>query len=244
MKKIAQTSPTPTPWLLLRIWGLIGLQSFGGGASTLFLIQHEFIDHYGWMTQEEFTRFWNLCLMTPGINLIAVTVLIGRKLGGFRGVLTSLVGLLLPSAAITCLLTAGFQLVEHSRIVQAMLRGVIPATGGIMLLVGLRFAVPLFKQGRAEGLLKLCVSLLLIAAVCVAIILFQITVPLVLVSAAIVGVIFFSAAQTPTNDDHHLPLPASSSETDGTEDNRTNAVQTGGQIDGNTEATGGRTAMT
>jgi chromate transporter len=184
----------PSAWLLLRIWGTIGLQSFGGGASTLFLIQHEFMDKRNWLTQEEFNRLWSLCLMTPGINIIAVTVLIGRKLGGFRGIVASLVGLLLPSAAITCLLTAGFQVVENSHIVQAILRGVIPATGGIMLLVGMRFAVPLLKQGRVDGLLKLSISLAIIAGVAVTIIVFKIMIPLVLLCAALVGIAFFSAA--------------------------------------------------
>jgi len=184
----------PNAWLLLRIWGAIGLQSFGGGASTLFLIQHEFMDKRDWLTQEEFNRLWSLCLMTPGINIIAVTILIGRKLSGFWGVVASLAGLLLPSAAITCLLTAGFQLVEHSRAVQAIVQGVIPATGGIMLLVGMRFAVPLLKRGRVDGLPKLAVSLAIIAGVAVTIIVFKITIPLVLLCAALVGIVFFSSA--------------------------------------------------
>jgi chromate transporter len=194
MQKVARVFPQPTFWLLFRIWGSIGLQSFGGGASTLFLIQQEFIDRRNWLTQEEFNHLWNLCLMTPGINLVAVTVLIGRKLGGFAGIIASLVGLLLPSATITCLLTAGFRLVENSRIVQAILQGVIPATGGIMLFVGLRFAMPLLKQGRAEGWLKLSVSLVLIALVVGAILIFKITIPLVLLFAALVGIACFSAA--------------------------------------------------
>lgn len=203
MQKIERIFPKPTFWLLFRIWGSIGLQSFGGGASTLFLIQHEFIDKRNWLTQEEFNHLWNLCLMTPGINLIAVTILIGHKLGGFGGVIASLVGLLLPSATITCLLTAGFRLVENSRIVQAILQGVIPATGGIMLFVGLRFAVPLLKQGRADGWLKLSISLVLIALVASIIIIFKITIPLVLLFAALVGIVCFSAA--PLSSSPSLP---------------------------------------
>src|SRR5579872_25031 len=196
-KSVIQPAQQPGAWLLLRIWGRIGLQSFGGGASTLFLIQHEFMDKRDWLTQEEFSHLWSLCLMTPGINIIAVTVLIGRKLSGFRGIIASLVGLLLPSAAITCLLTAGFRLVENSHVVQAILQGVIPATGGIMLLVGMRFAVPLLKQGRLDSLLKLCISLVIIAGVAVTIIVFKITIPLVLLFAALVGVAFFSSAAQP-----------------------------------------------
>ncbi len=205
----------PNAWLLLRIWGTIGLQSFGGGASTLFLIQHEFMDKRSWLTQEEFNHLWSLCLMTPGINIIAVTVLIGRKLGGFRGIVASLVGLLLPSAAITCLLTAGFKLVENSHVVQAILQGVIPATGGIMLLVGVRFAVPLLKQGRVDGLLKLSISLVIIAGVAVTIIAFKITIPLVLLFAALVGIAFFSSAPSsllPPSSLSQLPESTSAEE--------------------------------
>src|ERR1051326_3891465 len=95
-------NPYPGTWKLFRIWTGIGLQSFGGGASTTLLIQRAFIDKYGWLTLEEFAHLWNLCIFTPGINLVALTVLIGRKLGGVRGIVASLAGMLLPSALITC----------------------------------------------------------------------------------------------------------------------------------------------
>src|SRR5947209_2752722 len=104
--------PRPSKWLLFRIWASVGLQSFGGGASTQFLIQRAFIERHRWLSMEEYTRLWSLCILTPGINLVALTILIGRKLGGAWGIVISLAGLLLPSAIITCLLTAGFKTVE------------------------------------------------------------------------------------------------------------------------------------
>jgi chromate transporter len=110
----------PGAWKLLSIWGKIGLQSFGGGATTTLLIQRNFIDIHHWMTMEDFTQYWNLCVFTPGINLVALTILIGRKLAGTRGIIASLVGLLLPSAFITCLLTAGFQLILCKHYVQGL----------------------------------------------------------------------------------------------------------------------------
>ncbi len=183
----------PSAWHLLRIWAAIGLQSFGGGASTTFLIQHAFIDTYGWLTMEEFTGLWSLCVFTPGINLVALTVLIGRKLGGTRGIAVSLVGLLLPSAAITCLLAAGFKLVQNNSIVQAVLRGVIPATAGVMLLVGLRFAQPQFSLAREEGLLSLGISAVIILACFTAIALFQLSVIPVLLCAALAGMLAFTS---------------------------------------------------
>src|SRR5260221_460639 len=183
--------PRPTHWQLFRIWAGIGLQSFGGGASTTLLIQRAFIDKYNFITIEDFTHYWALCILTPGINLVGLTILIGRRLGGVWGIVASLGGLLLPSAVITCLLTAGFTAVEPQPVIQAMLKGVIPATAGIMLLVGWNFARPLFQQGWNEGKLKLVFSLLFITVTVVAVIIFKVTVVLGFVGAALVGASVF-----------------------------------------------------
>jgi len=182
----------PGKWQLFRIWASVGLQSFGGGASTTFLIQRTFIEKHKWLSMQEFTQLWNLCILTPGINLVALTILIGRKLGGAWGIAISLAGLLLPSALITCLLTVGFKSVEHLAAVQAILRGVVPATGGIMLLVGLNFALPLIRRGYKEGVLYLLVSIVLIIACALAVILLKLSVIVVVLGAVFLGALFFA----------------------------------------------------
>lgn len=189
--------PRPTIWQLLRIWAGIGLQSFGGGASTTFLIQRTFIEKHKWLTMEEFLHLWNLCLLTPGINLIALTVLLGKKLGGTWGIVASLAGMLLPSAAITCLLAALFQQIEHVAAVQAVLRGVVPATGGVMLLVGLNFALPLIRKGYKEGTLYLLGSSAIMIACAVAVIFLKLSVVVVIVGAVFLGPFFFSPRPAP-----------------------------------------------
>src|SRR5258708_1255157 len=184
--------PRPGTWQLFRIWAGIGLQSFGGGASTTFLIQRAFIEKHRWVSIEEFMRFWNLCLLTPGINLIALTILIGKKIGGTRGIFASLAGLLLPSAIITCLLAALFKQIESVAAVQAVLRGVIPATGAIMLLVGLNFARPLVVKSYKAGIPYLLASGLLIIICALAVILLKLSVIVVILAAAFLGMFFFS----------------------------------------------------
>ncbi len=138
----------PGKWQLFRIWASIGLQSFGGGASTTFLIQRAFIENHRWLSMEEFIRLWNLCILTPGINHVAA--------------------------------------------VQAVLRGVIPATGGIMLLVGLNFALPLIRRDYKEGVLYLLASSVLIIACALAVILLKLSVIIVLLAAVLLGALFFS----------------------------------------------------
>ena len=184
--------PRPGIWQLFLIWASIGLQSFGGGASTTFLIQRAFIEKHRWLSMEEFMHLWNLCLLTPGINLVALTVLIGKKLGRTWGIVASLAGLLLPSATITCLLAAIFKQIEHVAAVQAVLRGVIPATGGIMLLVGLNFALPLIRRGYKEGAFYLLASSVLIITCALAVILLKLSVIIVVLGAVFLGALFFS----------------------------------------------------
>jgi chromate transporter len=189
--------PGPSKWQLFRIWASVGLQSFGGGASTTFLIQRAFIQKHRWLSMEEFMHLWNLCILTPGINLVALTVLIGKKLGGTWGIVVSLAGMLLPSAVITCLLAAIFKQIEQVAAVQAVLRGVIPATGGIMLLVGLNFALPLIRRGYKEGVLYLLASSVLTLACALTVILLKLSVIVVILGAAFLGALFFSSRSAP-----------------------------------------------
>src|SRR5215467_2229452 len=192
-----QTKPKAGLWPLLRIWMSIGLQSFGGGASTTFLIQRAFIEKHKWLSMEEFSYLWNLCVLTPGINLVALTVLIGKKMGGTWGIAISLAGMLLPSAAITCLLAAIFLQVENIAAVQAVFRGIIPATGGIMLVVGLNFALPLIRKGYKEGIFFLLISGVITFACAFAVIFLKLSVIFVILGAACLGSLIFSSKSTP-----------------------------------------------
>ncbi len=195
MENSLKQLPRPGIWQLFRLWGGIGLQSFGGGSATLLLVRRTFVETSGWVSEEEFGRYWNLCQLAPGINLIALSILIGNKLGGKRGILVSMAGMLVPSAGITCLLAAGFTSVQSLPAVQAILKGVIPATAGIMFLVAIQFGRPLIKQGRAEGKLSLAASLLIIVACAAVLVLSQISVLLVLAGAAMAGAFVFTLLQ-------------------------------------------------
>ncbi|HEY0757603.1 MAG TPA: chromate transporter [Ktedonobacteraceae bacterium] len=190
-------NPTPGLWKLFRIWAGIGIQSFGGGASTTFLIQRAFIEKYNWMTMEEFTHFWSLCILAPGINLVGLTILIGRKLGGSGGVAVSLAGLLLPSAVTTCILAALFQQIEHISAVQMILRGIIPATGAIMAIVGLNFAQPIMRKSYKEGPFPLLKSCSLIILYALALIFLKLSAIVIILGAITLGALCFSPKAEP-----------------------------------------------
>ncbi|MGI4788394.1 MAG: chromate transporter [Janthinobacterium lividum] len=152
----------PSAWRLLRVWLALSFQSFGGGTATLALIRRAAVESEGWVTQAEFGRFWGLVQLAPGINLLALTILIGRRAAGVPGMVLALLGLLLPSVVVTILLTAGYSHVQHVAWVQAALRGIIPAVVGLGLVTVWQIAQPLLSGSRRAGTASLLCSLLVL----------------------------------------------------------------------------------
>lgn len=160
------SEPRPGSGEIFLTWFVIGIQSFGGGSSTFYLI-HKVCTERGWLTDQDFVRTWALAQVSPGINLLKLTTLVGYRLRGWRGVSAGLAGLLLPSGAVTALMTAGFSVVRHWPLVQSAMRGILPATIGLSLAASTRMAFPLMTQARREGRLRLGAHLLLSAGAAV-----------------------------------------------------------------------------
>jgi chromate transporter len=161
--KMVQTRiAPPSPGLLLKVWLGLGVQSFGGGVATLALIRQAVIERHRWMSEEEFTRDWALVQVAPGINLLALTILIGRRLRGAQGILIALIGLLLPSVTIAILLTAGYARIKGQPAVEAALHGILPAVVALGLLTSVQMAQSLLKASRREGHASLIGSLLIL----------------------------------------------------------------------------------
>ncbi len=132
-------------------WLTIGFQSFGGGLSTLTLIQRGFVQQRNWLTEEQFVRINAISQIAPGINILSIAIQIGDELGGAKGIAASLLGLLLPSVTITVVMTAGYALVQRLPVVQAAFRGIIPATIGLGALTVWSMLRALLRESAAVG---------------------------------------------------------------------------------------------
>lgn len=138
----------PTAREQLRVWVAVGSQSVGGGASTLFLMRQLLIRREGWISDSEFTQDWMLSRTSPGLTLIGLAALLGRRIDGPRGIALALIGLLVPSASITIAMAAGFIYVRDQPLVQAAIRGIAPATIGLTLAMMVIFVRSSVRPGR------------------------------------------------------------------------------------------------
>jgi len=153
-----------SPWRLFWIWAVIGVQSFGGGSATLYLIRRVTVERRAWLSDEEFTRYWGICQIAPGINILGLVSLIGWRVAGAWGAVLSLTGLLMPSASITIAITSIYSIVREAPIVRAGIAGVVPATVGLGLLLSFTMVRPLLSSARRDGKLSAIFATMLLVA--------------------------------------------------------------------------------
>lgn len=178
--------PVPSVWQILRAWLGLGIQSFGGGTATLYLIQRAMVEERRWMTADDFTRSWGVCQIAPGINLICMTILIGWRVRRATGVALAMFGLLFPSVTITILMTALYHHFQDLEVVRAAFQGIVPGTVGLGMLLAWRMAKPLLKESRHESRSSLGISISLLVTSAVLVRLTTIPVVVVLWSVGLV----------------------------------------------------------
>lgn len=174
-------------WLILRVWLTLGLQSFGGGSATLYMIRRAVVVRYNWLSDEEFTRDWAISQIVPGINLLSLTTLIGWRTRGLLGIPLALTGLLLPSVSITILLTALYARFKDLNAMQAALSGIIPATVGLGLLLAFQMGRPLLLASHRQSRPALLIALLILLGSAALMAYFRLPVIVILLGGGAVG---------------------------------------------------------
>jgi len=185
-------SPSPaTPSIKARdlflVWAKIGCTSFGGGPVTQYLIQENFIYRRAWISPEEYATILGMSQVAPGINLIAIAILIGKRLAGGLGIALSLAGLILPSAIITIAMTAAYVGVGSLPRVQASLRMAFAAILGISLATNWRNVRPIFQGRRKRGLGALASALAILGGTALVYALLSPAVALLYVAGGLLG---------------------------------------------------------
>jgi chromate transporter len=118
------------------------------------------------MSPREFGEAWALSQLSPGIHLVALAGLVGRRAAGWRGTIAAVAGMMIPAAAITVALTAGYAVIAASPLARAALAGIAPITGGMTIATAALLARTSARHGRAHLLTDVAVCLAsLVAAV-------------------------------------------------------------------------------
>jgi chromate transport protein ChrA len=100
--------------------------------------------------------------------------------------------MLLPSTLITCLITVIFTEIESVAAIQAIVKGIVPATAGIMFMIGLRLARPQLRLASKGGPVHVIICLTFVLTGIVAIMIFNVPIVTLLPCAGLLGLIVFT----------------------------------------------------
>ena len=68
-----------------KAWFLISLQTFGGPAGQIAVMQHKLVDEKRWIGQRRFLHALNYCMLLPGPEAQQLAIYTGWLLNGTRG---------------------------------------------------------------------------------------------------------------------------------------------------------------
>lgn len=111
----------------------IGLFTFGGGYAMIPIIQREVIDNRHWIEQREFLDLLTLAQSAPGPISLNTAVFVGYKMYGYRGALSALLGVILPSFLIILVVAIFFSQIRENAIVDAAFKGMRPVVVALIL---------------------------------------------------------------------------------------------------------------
>ncbi len=118
---------------LTRVFGRIGVLSFGGPAAQIALMHDALVEKEKWLTEQDFLRALSFCMLLPGPEAMQLATYAGWRLHGTLGGLIAGALFVLPGAAVVLALAMGYAFYSDLTWVQGAFLGIKSAVILIVL---------------------------------------------------------------------------------------------------------------
>jgi chromate transporter len=116
-----------------RAWFVISLQTFGGPAGQIAVMQHKLVDEKRWIGQNRFLHALNYCMLLPGPEAQQLAIYVGWLLNGTLGGLIAGTLFVLPGAIALLALSALYVGAGSTAWVTGLFAGLAPAVIAIVI---------------------------------------------------------------------------------------------------------------
>jgi chromate transporter len=161
-----------------RAWFAISLQTFGGPAGQIAVMQHKLVDEKRWIGQQRFLHALNYCTLLPGPEAQQLAIYTGWLLNGTRGGLIAGSLFVLPGVLALLALSAVYVRFGSTDVVSGLFAGVAPAVIAIVVQ-----AVHRISKRALDHVALVSIALAAFAALT----LFAVPFPLVVLGAGLAG---------------------------------------------------------
>ena len=143
---------TPSLSEISRVFGRIGLLSFGGPAAQISMMHDALVHRRGWLSEQQFLGALSFCMLLPGPEAMQLATYAGWRLRGVPGGLMAGLLFVLPGAMVILALGLGYAIHGALPLVQALFQGIKAAVVVIVLQALLRLARRALPDRASWGL--------------------------------------------------------------------------------------------
>lgn len=165
---------------MLRVFGRIGLLSFGGPAAQIAVMHRELVEERPWLDEEAFLRGLSFCMLLPGPEAMQLCTYTGWRLRGLFGGLLAGLLFVLPGAFVIAALVWLYATFGTFPAVQAAFLGIKAAVVVIVLQALWRLSHKALKHSR---------DWMLAGFGFIALFFFGVPFPLIILTAAVLGLL-------------------------------------------------------
>lgn len=169
-------------WQLFLSTLYISAFTFGGGFVIITFMKRKFVDELHWIDEEEMLDLAALAQSSPGAIAVNAAILVGWRVAGFAGMVTAVLGTILPPMLILSVISFFYQAFASNRYVALVLKGMQAGVVAVILDVVWGLGGKVVR----ERSLFLCIMM---AAAFTATVVFHMNVILIILAAAAVGVV-------------------------------------------------------
>ena len=116
-----------TLWKLFFSMLYISAFTFGGGFVIITFMKRKFVDELGWIDEQEMLDLTALAQSSPGAIAVNAAILVGWRVGGFPGMVTAVVGTVLPPITILSVISFFYAAFRANPIVNMAMAGMAAA---------------------------------------------------------------------------------------------------------------------
>jgi chromate transporter len=125
-------SPNANPvWSLIVTFGLMSLFAVGGANAAIPEMHRIAVEVHHWMTDREFADIYAISQLSPGPNVLIVT-LIGYSVAGIAGALAATLAMCVPTAALAYFVSRWLTRARQSQWPSIIQTSLVPLSIGLM----------------------------------------------------------------------------------------------------------------
>ena len=107
--------------------------TFGGGFVIVTFMKRKFVEELHWIDEKEMLDMTALAQSSPGSIAVNIAILIGWKVAGFLGMVTAVLGTVIPPMVILSVISLFYEMFATNRYVSLVLKGMQSGVAAVIL---------------------------------------------------------------------------------------------------------------